>query len=246
GTFVASDGAAAGLTATDIAVIENGNDAVGKSLQRDATATWHSPAAASFGACNTFGGTPPPGNTIVFSGRLSSDPALPVGFQDQLFATERSGATTIPATITWSSETPTLASIDQNGVFTALAAGTMIFRATASDGTTGTFSLPSRVAALGGTAQYAGNAEFGEPTDGNAADDFILRHLEYTASYSSVRNTPNWVSYDLDASHFGPEDRCDCFTFDPALPAGFTHYTTADYTGAGAFHGYGIDRGHMT
>ena len=36
------------------------------------------------------------------------------------------------------------------------------------------------------------------------------------------------------------------FTFDPALPASFTHYTTADYTGAGAFAGFGIDRGHMT
>jgi hypothetical protein len=23
------------------------------------------------------------------------------------------------------------------------------------------------------------------------------------------------VSYDLEATHYGPEDRCDCFTFDP-------------------------------
>jgi endonuclease G len=53
------------------------------------------------------------------------------------------------------------------------------------------------------------------------------------------------VSYDLEASHFGPADRCDCFTMDPALPAGFTHLSTADYTGAGAYAGYGIDRGHM-
>jgi DNA/RNA endonuclease G (NUC1) len=53
------------------------------------------------------------------------------------------------------------------------------------------------------------------------------------------------VSYNLEATHFGPEDRCDCFTFDPALPAGYAHYTTADYTGAGTFHGYGIDRGHL-
>jgi len=29
------------------------------------------------------------------------------------------------------------------------------------------------------------------------------------------------------------------------LPASFTHYTTADYTGAGAFAGFGIDRGHL-
>jgi DNA/RNA endonuclease G (NUC1) len=96
-----------------------------------------------------------------------------------------------------------------------------------------------------GTASYAGNAEFGEPTDADPSDDFIVRHLEYTTSYNRNRGEPNWVSYDIDASHFGPEDRCDCFTFDPALPADFARYTTADYTGAGAAAGYGIDRGHL-
>jgi endonuclease G len=54
------------------------------------------------------------------------------------------------------------------------------------------------------------------------------------------------VSYNIDATHFGGEDRCDCFTFDPVLAAqGFASYTTADYTGAGAYHRYGIDRGHL-
>ena len=96
-----------------------------------------------------------------------------------------------------------------------------------------------------GTASYAGNAEFGEPTDADPSDDFIVRHLEYTTSYNRNRGEPNWVSYDIDASHFGPEDRCDCFTFDPSLPADFPRYTTADYTGAGAAAGYGIDRGHL-
>ena len=95
------------------------------------------------------------------------------------------------------------------------------------------------------TAQYAGNAEFGEPADADASDDFIVRHPQYTASYNPNRGTPNWVGYDLDATHFGAEDRCDCFTMDPALPATFPQLTTADYTGAGAFHGYGIDRGHL-
>jgi endonuclease G len=129
---------------------------------------------------------------------------------------------------------------------TALAAGTATFRVTTADGaTTATWSLPTIVATSGGTAQYAGNAEFGEPADADASDDFIIRRPEYTISYSRVRNTPNWVSYGLDASHFGAEDRCDCFTFDPSLPASYAHYTTADYTGAGTYHGYGIDRGHL-
>ena len=98
---------------------------------------------------------------------------------------------------------------------------------------------------MAGPAQYAGNTEFGEPVDGDATDDIIVRHDQFTASYNPKRGTPNWVSYDLDAAHFGTEDRCDCFTMDPDLPAGFTRITTDDYTGAGAFTGYGIDRGHM-
>jgi DNA/RNA endonuclease G (NUC1) len=197
-------------------------------------------------ANGTLASTPPPvPNTITFSGRLTSDAPLPVGFQDQLFATliSSTGAT-IPSTVTWSAVTN--ASIDANGVMTALGAGTAVVRATAADGTTKTYALPTRIAVASTTASYIGNAEFGEPTDADASDDFILRsHAQYTLSYSKTRGTPNWVSYEIEASHFGPEDRCDCFTFDPALPADFTHYTTADYTGAGTFHGYGIDRGHL-
>ena len=211
--------------------------AIGQSRQRDASNVW-ALATSTFGACNGTTGGPPPGNTISFSGRLASDPALPVGFQDQLFATVRNAGGVVQTTVTWSSDTPTIASIDQNGVFTALAAGTATLRATTADGlTTSTINLPTRVGVASTTAVYAGNAEFGEPTDADASDDFIVRHAQYTASFNKNRGTPNWVSYDLEATHFGPEDRCDCFTYDPALPAAFPRYTTADYTGAGDIAG---------
>jgi DNA/RNA endonuclease G (NUC1) len=206
---------------------------------------WSGPTANSLGRCNRDGPAPI-ANTITFSGRLASDPPLPVGFEDQLFATLRDGTgATVVTTFTWVSESPALARIDQNGVMHALGEGTATFRVTAAEGTTATVSLPTRVAVASTAARYAGNAEFGEPADGDPSDDFIVRHAQYTASYNGNRGIPNWVSYDLDPTHFGPEDRCDCFTFDPALPAEFTHYTTADYTGAGAFHGFGIDRGHL-
>jgi DNA/RNA endonuclease G (NUC1) len=244
GTFTATDGPAAGLTSTDIGVAET-SAPVGQSLQRDAAGVWSGPSANTLGFCNSTP-PPPPTNTITFTGRLATDPALPVGFQDQLFATLRDGSgNPVVTTFTWSSVTPGVAAIDQNGVMTALSEGTATFRATAAEGTTATFSLPTRVAVASTTALYAGNTEFGEPADGDPSDDFIVRHDEYTASYNPNRGTPNWVSYDLDPTHFGSEDRCDCFTFDPALPAEFTHYTTADYTGAGVFHGFGIDRGHL-
>jgi hypothetical protein len=248
GTFTAADGPAAGRTATDIGVAEASSTPLGRSLQRLGTGAWQAAAPATFGACNEgdAGPPPPPVLTMTFSGRTTNDPDLPVGFQDQLFATLVDATrTVVPTTFTWTSETPAVARIDQDGVMTALSAGTAILRATADEGSTATTSLPTRVATASITAQYAGNAAFGVPADADSSDDFIVRHDQYTASYNRHRGTPNWVSYNLEATHFGSQDRCDCFTFDPALPASFTPYTTADYTGAGAFHGYLIDRGHL-
>jgi len=76
-----------------------------------------------------------------------------VGYEDQLFARlVAPGNVTVPTTITWISETPDVASIDAKGVMHALTAGTMILRATATDGTTATYSLPAQVA--GGQWRY--------------------------------------------------------------------------------------------
>jgi uncharacterized protein YjdB len=216
GVVTGTAGPAAGRVSTDI-VASQTNAALGTSLQRNSAGVW-APGVSSFGACNPEAPTPV-GNSLSFSGRVPSDPALPVGYEDQLFATLRSpGNVTIPTTITWVSETPAVASIDANGVLRALAEGTATVRATAADGTTATYSLPTRVAVASGVA-YPGNAEFGEPADADTSDDFIVRYEQFTASYNPDRGTPNWVSYNLDAVHFGAEDRCDCFTMDAELPA---------------------------
>jgi DNA/RNA endonuclease G (NUC1) len=244
GTFAASNGPAAGVTSVDIGAEEATSTPVGLSLQRNSSGAWIS-AMATFGACNAEEPTNTE-NSVILSGRTPSDVPLPVGFQDQLFARLVDFQNqTIPSTFVWTSDTPTVASIEQNGVFTALSAGSAILRATAADGTTRSITLPTHVAEAGTTAQYGGNTEFGEPADADSSDDYLVRYPQYTASYNPNRGTPNWVAYDLDATHFGTEDRCDCFTMDPMLPANFPQLTTADYTDAGAFHGYGIDRGHM-
>ena len=204
---------------------------------------WYGPASNTFGTCNPAAPPPP---SIFFSGRTPGDVALPVGFQDQLFASlQDASGNPINTTFTWSSDTPGIATIDQDGVFTAVSAGTAVLRATSGTGVTSTWSLPTTVATLGGTAQYAGNTEFGISADADASDDFIVTHLEYTSSYNKNRNTPNWVSYDIDATMFGPQDRCDCFTFDPAAAGVATPYTTNAYTGSAAINGFGIDRGHL-
>lgn len=197
-----------------------------------------------------LGETAPPVPTgvvrISFGGRNASDPPLPVGFQDQLFATARDASRNVVQTaFTWSSATPELATVDQNGVVTARGSGVAVIRATSADGRVGSYALPTHFGIASTTASYLGNAAFGEPTDADAGDDFLVRRAQFTASYSRTRGTPNWVSYNLEATHFGREDRCDCFTPEPLLPADYPVLSTADYTGAGSYHGYGIDRGHM-
>jgi DNA/RNA endonuclease G (NUC1) len=244
GTMTALSGPAMPVSSVDIGAQESNGTPVGLSLQRNSSGVWVA-ARSTFGACNAE----EPTNTeshVVITGRTSSDVPLPVGFQDQLFAREVDfNNQTVPSTFTWISETPAIASIEPNGVMTAHAEGSAILRATAEDGTTSTITLATQVAVASTTAQYGGNAEFGEPTDADSSDDYIVRYPQYTASYNPNRGTPNWVAYDLDATHFGAEDRCDCFTMDPALPASFPQISTADYTDSGTFAGYGIDRGHL-
>ena len=168
-----------------------------------------------------------------------------MGFESQLFASESINGVTTATTITWESLTPSIATIDEKGVFHGLGAGTATFRATATDGTSATRNMPIVVGEHSSTA-YAGNTLFGEPRDGDTSDDFLVRRPEYTTSYNVTRGIPNWVSYHIDLSyHPSGIDRCNCFTFDPELPASYPRYTTGDYTGAGSFAGYGIDRGHL-
>ena len=244
GAFTATDGPAAGIPSIDIIAKEDPAPGVGNSLQRSLANTW-SVALENFGGCN--GRTPGVLRTaFIFSGRVPADPALPVGFQDQIFASASRLGVAVPGAITWSSDTPAIASIDANGVITGLAVGNAVLRATTADGlSSGTYTLPIDVATAGNTAAYGNNTEFGTPVDGTPADDFIIERPQFTVSYSKSRNTPNWVAYNLEATHIGSFDRCDCFTYDPALPADYPRYTTADYTGVAAVAGYNIDRGHL-
>ena len=239
GSLTATDGPAVGMQSVDIGVRESGSPE-GRSLQKDADG-WYGPAVSSFGAINV---APPP--SLAITGRPSDEGPLPVGFEDQLFAEVRDKFNAeIPTTFTWSSETPALATVDQDGVVHAVAPGTAVIRATSANGFTGTYTLPTYVATASTTARYDGNTEFGVPTDSDASDDYLVARDQYTSSFNRNRGIPNWVSFNLEATHFGPQDRCNCFTYDPLLPADFSRYTTADYTGAGEHHGYGIDRGHL-
>jgi endonuclease G len=81
--------------------------------------------------------------------------------------------------------------------------------------------------------------EFGTPADATPSDDILVTWPEFVSSYNPLRGQPNWVAYNLEQTHRGPADRCECFTHDPSLPGGVTVLTTDDYTGSG------YSRGHM-
>ena len=181
---------------------------------------------------------PAGGATFTIITRTSDEFNLPVGFQDQLFAS-RSGST-IPAT--WESLNPTIASIDNRGIVTALAPGSATFKATVSDGTSRTTTLVIEEGTTGNPALYGNNALFGTPSAGGSDDDLLITRSQYTVSYNKSRGGPNWVAYHLNRENRGnmPGVRCNCFSMDPAVTApGEVGLTTADYTGSG------FDRGHM-
>lgn len=89
------------------------------------------------------------------------------------------------------------------------------------------------------SAIYRSHVEFGTPTDANAADDRILSKRQFTVSYNCAKGRPNWVSWNLNKTHFGDAPRSTTFSSDATLPTGCYRVTTSDYTGSG------YDRGHQ-
>lgn len=168
---------------------------------------------------------------------------IPVGFQTQIFGTARDGSGTIvTTTFTWAVDPADAArlAVDANGVITGLATGTARVTATAPNGVSGSATVTIEAPALANPAIYGNNLEFGTPADANGADDFLIARPQASISYNRNTGGPNWVAYNLDNGHFGTEDRCNCFTRDPAVVAqGFPEIRTSDYTNGG------FDRGHM-
>ena len=193
--------------------------------------------------------------TINWIDVSSSSASFPPGFQTQLFATARvsSGGTIIPATFTFEALDPTIATIAtvaNTGIITGVAAGNgtkPAFRITATPVGGGTpYVFDSRPVTIetpvsAPVSIYAVNDEFGDPTPASPsnANDLLIVRPQYTLSYNQSRGTPNWVSYELDSRQIvSGQDRCNCFTADPTLPASAQIFTS-DYTNGG------FDRGHM-
>jgi endonuclease G, mitochondrial len=87
---------------------------------------------------------------------------------------------------------------------------------------------------------------FGNPSNAtpDAAKDggknYLLTRPQYALSYNNAKLTPNWVSWQLNASWIGTTPRNNNFRPDPGLPPTWYKVTPADYGRTG------YDRGHMT
>ena len=188
----------------------------------------------------------------------SSSTSFPPGFQTQLFVTARNASrgTIIPANFTFEALDDTIATIAAidtgSAIITGVKASTAVprprFRITATpkDGGTPAYTFITTSSAIepvtfAPPSIYAKNDEFGDPTAAStsAPNDFLVVRPQYTLSYNQSRGTPNWVAYELDARQMvAGQDRCNCFTADPVLPAD-KQILTSDYTNGG------FDRGHM-
>ena len=169
---------------------------------------------------------------------------LVIGYQTQLFVggTDDSGNPIIPGSIAWSTSDASIVSIDNRGLITAAGDGTATLKATAPDGSFATYTMTTEVPFYNANARLGHNTEFGTPTDADPSNDVIIAREQYTISYNPQRGGPNWVSWDLSATHLGSRNRCNCYSADTALVRlgyGQYMYNTLDYTNGG------YDRGHM-
>jgi DNA/RNA endonuclease G (NUC1) len=217
------------------------------------TATGVTTGAAAVTATVTVDGTEYAGTTTVTVNAAPTSLAvtdysfrdgapLPVGFSE-LFRAAPAGTTSyIRSGIQWSTSNGAVATVDALGNVTAVGNGTATITATeTATGRTGAKSVDVTTFALSDQSVYADELQFGTPSDATPADEYLVDRPTFAASWNRDRGQPNWVAYNLEATHrLSGADRCDCFTPDPLLPADFPRVTTADYDGSG------FSRGHMT
>ncbi len=163
--------------------------------------------------------------------------ALAPGGTRQLSATARDSINQVTTTtFTWTTLNASVATVNTTGLVTAVASGTASIVVVSANGKADTAVVT--VEAPAGLT-YLNHLEFGTPTDGTPGNELILSKPQFALSYSRTRGGPNWVSWNLNATHFGGAERCNCFEADTQLPDSIYRVVTSDYTGSG------YSRGHM-
>ncbi|HEX8392175.1 MAG TPA: DNA/RNA non-specific endonuclease [Longimicrobium sp.] len=149
---------------------------------------------------------------------------------------------TATTTVTWTSLNPSVATIDATGLVTHVDTGQVHLVATAANGMADTTFYS--IFKYSPTFIYRSHVEFGIPTPGGGNNDLLIlsdKRTHYNLSYNASRGGPNWVSWDLNRTHFGKATRATTFTADALLASyGITAVVDADYVNSG------YTRGHMT
>ena len=100
----------------------------------------------------------------------------------------------------------------------------------------------------GGTGGSSGNGasvsvhtKLGLPSAASTSNwnDYLSVKSQYVLAYDSSHKNPHWVSWELNSSYLGSQDRLDNFRPDDTLPSGMPQASLADFSGSG------YDRGHM-
>ena len=230
-------------TSSDEGVVKFNNPATGLASTQGGQGTITITATAANGvAGSTTVFVTEPGGAFSVTIAVNTPRQAPVGYTKPAFPTVRDAENAVispPPPLTWSSSDPSIATVDALGYITGVAPGAVTIKATAANGVFGSTSFTVIPADAPTTAIYRNHVEFGTPTDGTPADDHLLVRRQSVSSYNKVRGGPNWVSWDINASQFGPAPRCDCFSADQTLPADFYHVVDFDYRNSG------YDRGHV-
>ncbi|MBC7824390.1 MAG: DNA/RNA non-specific endonuclease [Candidatus Parcubacteria bacterium] len=88
-----------------------------------------------------------------------------------------------------------------------------------------------------GSVQLLMGAPSSATKDPANKNDFLITRRQYALSYNNEKGTPNWVSWQLNASWLGSVDRCGGFSPDPLLPKDFNIVKPNEYTGSGFSRG---------
>ena len=185
--------------------------------------------------------------TPAYTTVTPADPVPPAGYQRRVFynvfdADGAAVANVSPSQISWSTSDAVVATVNvelgDRAYMTGHQAGSVRIIATHTPtGATGYMQTNIQPHSVATSAVYRYHLEFGTPTDTDSSDDLLGNRSQFSFSYNPVRGSPNWVSWNINKTQFGPVPRCDCFSEDASLPEPRVH--DVDYINSG------YSRGHM-
>jgi len=76
-------------------------------------------------------------------------------------------------------------------------------------------------------------------SDTTLHENYLIEKPQYSLSYNNSKHIPNWVSWHVDSSDLGKEDRQNDFRADSLLPPNWYQVTPKDYKNSG------FDKGHQ-